>query len=75
MFTPLVVFTCKLLYYTVIGNPIGFGIGGFQVVYTHIGIEHSTAYIYALVGNLTCFSPCSAGPVCKPSSYIIGLFV
>ena len=70
MFTPLVVSTCKLLYYTVIGNPIGFGIGEFQVVYTH-----STVYIYALIGNLTHFSPCSAGPVCKPSSYIIGLLV
>ena len=75
MFILLVVSTRKLLYYTVIRNPIGFGISGFQVVYTRLGIEHNTVYIYALIGNLTYVLPYSAGPVCKPSSYIIGLFV
>ena len=56
---------------------------GFQVVYTHIGIEQGTLYIYiyiyiyiyALIGNPICLSPCSAGPVCKPSRDIIGLLV
>ena len=51
MFTPLVVFYLKVvvLHSSLIGNPIGFGIGGFQVVYTHIGIEHSTVYIYICI--------------------------